>query len=207
MSARAEDRQAVVVVVGLAPRVGATTVARTLALALSARAAGTAIVLGDAAPARRAFATTGAARLARAGGAVAGRPAIVAGRLVLLPGSAAEAPIVARLAALAPVIVDAGRTAPGVALLDAAAAIAVVAGAGADPALVAAASAALVPARGRAPVVVVNRCADPAGEVGAGAVATPPAPVGARLARRGLRAGGRLGRSLAAAVDELADAA
>ena len=199
----AAGRRPVVSVFGLAPRCGATTLARALGAELAGRSADGACAVSGAGPAGAIpLGTPAAARLARAFAELApGRPR-ASGRLCLLE---AHDPLeLAELArGLAPLVLDAGR-APGGAHASVADRVVLVAGPGVQPSL-ARAVAATVARVAPHPLVVLNRPR----RSGDGAarwseetdLVLPESRTAAQLAMGGREPRGALGR----AVSELAD--
>jgi hypothetical protein len=185
----------VVAVVGLAPRCGATTMARALAVELAARDPdGAAVVSASAGPATAAVATGAARRLARAlDSRAVGRLALAAADDPVLPRLASERP--------APLVLDAGHGTPPETALALADRAVLVASPDVEPALVEVASASL--ARGRAePLVVLNRAVEIEDWRGEPHAIVGETRLGAKLALAGREPLG----ALAAAAAALADA-
>lgn len=192
------------VVVGLGPRVGATTIARALAVELASRAEGGAIVTASRLPVRTAPAARAARRIAVAFG---DRDVRVSGRLCLAserstsPGTHEPFTGVAGVAAaaryLAPFVADWPYGAPAAEALALEAPIVLVAAPATDPAL-AAAVAAVVPGA----AVVLNRALD--GWDGAADLSVPEARIHARLALAGRPVTGRFGAAIAALAERVA---
>jgi hypothetical protein len=196
--------RSVVAVVGLSAGCGTTTVARALAVELARRdASAAAAVAGDAGTGALAPGGAAAGRLARAIGSAAGRIR-TAGRLCLIAG--AELPVLGEeVRTLAPLVLDLGQGEPagiGAALADH---VVLVSPPAAEPALAAVVAASLARI-GPAPLIVVNRLTEPAGEeadrwAGRAAVALPDSRGGARLALAGRDARGGLGSGVRALAD------
>jgi hypothetical protein len=188
----------VVAVVGLAPRCGASTIARALAAELARRdPARAALVTCAVLPPASVIASQAARRLARAVPAGAAR---AAGRLALVD---AADPALRGIAAAraAPLVLDVPHGVapePALALADHAL---LVASPSVEPALAWVAATTLA-REGLAPVVVLNRAADAEGWHGRADVELGESRVGARLAVAGREPAGALG----AAVGLLADA-
>jgi hypothetical protein len=189
----------VIAVIGLAPRCGATTIARALAIELARRDRGSAAIVSAASrgPAP-ALATAPARRLARA---LPPEAASAAGRLCLLDE---DDPALRELAASrpAPLVLDVphGRApeAP-VALADAAVLVATPA---VEPALADVIAASLT-IDGAAPAIVLNRAVDLAAWSGRAALEIPEARLGARLALAGRDPTPGIARPVADLVDAL----
>lgn len=187
-----------VAVVGLSPRCGATTLARALGACLARRDhAGAALVTGAYDRSSLPLAVRGAARLAARLPLAA--PARASGRLCLV-----DTPDYAGLAArrdhLAPVVLDVPRDRSpddAVSLADLAV---LVAPGHAEPALAELAAAGLE-RPGRAPLIVVNRAADPSPWHGRAFAVLPESRVGARLAARGWEARGPYATAVALVAD------
>ena len=193
----------VVSVFGLAPRCGATTLARALGAELASRSGvGACAVSGAATAGAIPLGTPAAARLARALADLApGRPR-ASGRLCLL--EATDPLALADLArGLAPLVLDAGR-APGGAHASVADRVVLVAGPGVEPSLALAVSATVARVTER-PLVALNRprrTAEATARWGDAADLTlPDSRAAAQLAMGGREARGAFGR----AVAELAD--
>ena len=192
----------VVSVFGLAPRCGATTLARGLGAELAGRSEGACAVSGSGPAGGIPLGTPAAARLARALAELApGRPR-ASGRLCLLE---ADDPLeLADLArALAPLVLDAGR-APGGAHASVADSVVLVAAHSVEPSL-ALAVAATVSRVAPRPLVVLNRpkrSGDAADRwADAADLVVPDSRTGAQLAMSGREPRGAFGRGVA----ELAD--
>ena len=188
--------RAVVAVVGLGPRCGATTIARALGAELARRdAAGAAIVSCASVPSAPVLATGSARRLARAlGSRAAGRLALVAGDDPALPQIAADRG--------APLVLDVGHgTPPEVALALADQAV-LVASPDVEPALAEVAAATLA----ERPLVVLNRAFDGEGWRRSPDVVVPDSRVGAKLALAGRDPLGPLGAAAASLADVCAGA-
>lgn len=191
----------VVAVMGLAPRCGASAVARALAVELGARDPyRAAAVSAKALPGGLPLATPAAARLARAlAGRLAERPRPV-GRLCLAAGEEGEADLADATRYLAPLVLDCGcGPAPALAASLADRTV-LVASPAVQPALAAVAAAA-VARHGPEPVVVLNRSAGGRAWEGRAALELPESRASARLALAGRHPPGAFG----AAVAELAD--
>lgn len=179
-----------VTVVGLAPRCGATTFARALGACLARRdAGGGTVVAGPYDRSALPLAARGAARLAaRLPREVAARPS---GRLCLVDTSD-YAGLAARRDHLAPVVLDVPRDRSPEDAVSLADLTVLVAPGDAEPAL------AELAATGferfaRAPLIVVNRPADPSLWTDRAFAVLPESPVGARIAARGWEARGPYG--------------
>jgi hypothetical protein len=172
------SRRPIVAVLGLAPRAGASTIARALAARLAALDLGGAAVLHTPEPPRTALPAPAASRLARAVAAAGLDGVRAAGRLCLLPASEPLAPIAAQRAA--PLVADVAHGMPAdgaVALSDH---VVLVCPADLEPALALAVEAALR-GDGHAVTVVLNRVVgEPPGEL-AHALAVPEARLAAQL--------------------------
>ena len=198
--ARAERElppRAVVAVVGLGPRCGATTLARALAVELARRdPSGAAIVSASSLPGAPALATGAARRLARALGARA------LGRLALVPG---DSPVLTQLAADrgAPLVLDVGHGTPPETALALADQALLVASPEVEPALAEVAAATLA-AR---PLVVLNRAFEAEGWRREPDLLVPDSRVGAKLALAGRDPIGPLGTAAAALADACSAAA
>jgi hypothetical protein len=192
--------RAVVAVVGLGPRCGATTIARALAVELARRdPSGAAIVSSASVPGAAGLATGAARRLTRALGG--GSPA---GRLALLEDGD---PGLRRLASdrPAPLVLDVGHGTPPEPALALADRAVLVASPEVEPALAEVAAAAL--ARGAAgPLLVLNRAPDAGGWRTVPDARVGESRVGARLALAGREPFGALGAAAAALADACAEA-
>lgn len=194
----------VVAVVGLAPRCGATTVSRALAVELAAADAVGAAVVAGSAPAGGALPGGAAAgRLARAIGSPTGQPVRTLGRLCLVAGDD-HARLAEAVRHLAPLVLDVGHAQPAGVAASLADRLLLVATAAVEPALaeVTAASLARV---GPPPVVVLNQGGDASFEPerweGRAEVVVERSSLGARLALAGRTAHGLLGSDLAGLAD------
>lgn len=192
----------VITVFGLAPRCGATTLARALGAELARRSEGACAVSGSGPAGAIPLGTPAAARLARALAELApGRPR-ASGRLCLLE---ADDPLeLADLArGLAPLVLDAGR-APGGAHASVADRVVLVAGPGVEPSL-ALAVAATVSRVASQPLVVLNRPRRSGEAVDRWADAAdlviPDSRTAAQLAMGGREPRGGFGRGIAALAD------
>lgn len=121
----------VLAILGLAPRAGASTIARAVAAVLAGFDPGRAAVLHTADPPRTRLATAAAARMARAVGASC--EARAAGRLCVVGGGEPLPPLAAMRAA--PLVADVGHGEPAEAAVALADHVAVVAPADVEPAL------------------------------------------------------------------------
>ena len=194
------------VVVGLGPRVGATTIARALAVELAARAGGGAIVTAARLPTRTAPAARAARRIAVAFG---DRERRVSGRLCIArePSAVAEAhDRVAGMAGtaaaaryLAPFVADWPWGTPAAEALELGAPIVLVAAPATNPALASAVRAAVPQA-----VVVLNRVRALDEWDGPAEVTVPEARLHARLALAGRPAAGRFGAAIAGLAERVA---
>ena len=189
----------VVAVFGLAPRCGATVVARALAAELaSGDGAGAAAVTGPVRGPAIPLASGRAAELARALADLPRATTRAAGRLCLVDGPEPAA-LADAARQIAPLVLDAGDGRLGGVPAAVADRSVMVATPKIEPALVAVAAACLA-RLGPEPLVALNRCR---GEQwgGAASVELPESRAGAQLALSGREARGELGR----AVSELAD--
>jgi hypothetical protein len=189
----------IVTVVPLAPRCGATTVARGLAATFATRGTlDAAIVCGPTSSVAFAIQTGGAARLARSVGDFVDAPYRVSGRLCLVEGDAR----IARAAALrsqAPLVIDVPHGADASEAAALADITVLVAAAETEPALASVVGASLARS-GPAPIVVIGRPGEEEPAAPA-AVELPESRLGSRIALAGREPPGALG----AAVAELAD--
>lgn len=189
----------VIVVAGLAPRCGCSTVARGLGAALAARDSSGACAVASAGPGGGPrLGHPGALRLARVLEAHGLGPVRAAGRLCLLE-SGDPVELTDRVRTLAPVILDVGRDPPGRAAACADQVV-LVAQPGVEPALAAVVAEALARV-GPAPVVVLNRGPGGEGWQAVSAYELPESRMGARLALSGRGARGPLGEAVAAVAD------
>jgi hypothetical protein len=193
--------RSVVAVVGLAPRCGATTVARGLGAELAARdAVGAAIVSTRRPPAAGGLRTPSAGRLARSLSALGLGPVRACGRICLLP-AAAEQAAAATARRLAPIVLDVPYgwpPAPAAALADH---VVLVRTPPVEPALAEVVATSLASDGAEPPLILLNR-SGPGDEEGARSdVVLPEAPAGAHLALAGYQANGALGSALGALAD------
>jgi hypothetical protein len=189
--------RAVVTVVGLGPRCGATTIARALAVELARRdPTGAAIVSCASVPAAPVLATGAARRLARALGSRA------AGRLALVPHGD---PALGQLASDrgAPLVLDVGHGTPPEAALALADQAVLVASPDVEPALAEVAAATLA----ERPLVVLNRAVEAEGWRRSPDAVVPESRVSAKLALAGREPLGPLGVAAASLADVCAGAA
>ena len=182
-----------VVVAGLGPRVGATTVARALGVELAG--GGGAIVTASPLPARAAPGSRPARRIALAFG---DRPLRVSGRLCLVEG-VEPAATAAAARYLAPFVIDWPYGAPAADALALEAPVVLVATPQTEPALAAAVAAAIPGA-----VVVLNRDRALEEWEGASDLAVPEARIHARLALAGRPTTGRFGAAIAELAERVA---
>ena len=193
----------VVAVVALAPRCGATTVARALGAELAARdpvgaCAVTGVMGGGPVP----LGLSAGGRLVRALGPVAGGRTKACGRLCLVdcPDRAALA---GALLYLAPLVLDGGaavEASPAAALADLVLLVAVPA---LEPALAAVVAESLARV-GPEPLILLNRALDDGGKwAGRASLELPESRLGAQLALTGRGPHGELGRAVAAVADRL----
>jgi hypothetical protein len=188
----------VVAVLGLAPRAGASTIARALAARLAAHDPDGAAVLHTPHPPRAAPAGAAATRLARGLTAMGVAEVRPAGRLAVVRAAEPLASVVALDAA--PVVADVGHGTPAEGVVALADHVALVFPPDLEPALCLAVEAALR-AAGHAVTPVLNRAlAEPPEEI-AHAVVVPEARLAAQLTLACRDPRGRLGR----AVGELAE--
>jgi hypothetical protein len=189
----------VVAVYGLAPRCGATVVARALAAELAGRdPAGTAAVASPIAGGAIPLATAAAGRLADSLRDIPGATAVAVGRLCLVEG--ADPSALADFARhSAPLVLDAGMGALEHGATAVADRVVLVTRTATEPSLTRVA-AACVRKLGHEPLIVLNRAAsgDAAPEA---ALALPESRMGAQLALGGRLARGDLGRAVAALAD------
>ncbi len=199
----ATGKRPVVSVFGLAPRCGATTLARALGAELAGRSGdGACAVSGSGPVGAIPLGTPAAARLARAlTGLAPGRPR-ASGRLCLLEAND-PLELADRARGLAPLVLDAGR-APGGAHASVADRVVLVAGPGVEPSLARAVAATVGRVASR-PLVALNRprrAGDAAPQWGEAAdLVLPDSRTAAQLALGGREPRGPYGR----AVVELAD--
>jgi len=191
-----------VVVAGLGPRTGATTIARALAVELAARADGGAIVTAPSLPAHAAPASRAARRLAVAFG---DRPLRASGRLCVVEAAAAGPEAHDRFTGtaaaaryLAPFVADWSYGLPAAYALELDALVALVATPATEPALAAAVAAAVPGA-----VVVLNRDRPLDDWAGRAEVRVPEARLHARLALAGRPVTGRFGAAIAALAERM----
>lgn len=191
------EARPVVAVIGLAPRCGATTVARALGAQLAARDPGGACAVTSVAPAGAvALGLPSAARLARTLSPLVGSRARACGRLCLVerpdPTSLAGA---ARY--LAPLVVDVDEVADASTAAALADHLVLVASPSTEPALAAVLAQSLRRV-GPDPLTVLNRAGrDCERWAGRGAIALPEARMGAQLALAGREPLGGLGSAIA----------
>jgi hypothetical protein len=190
--------RAVIAVVGLAPRCGASTVARGLGAELAARdAAGAAIVSTRRAPAAGTLRTPSAGRLARSLSALGLGPVRACGRICLLP-AAAEQAAAATARRLAPIVLDVPYgtpPAPSAALADH---VVLVRTPSVEPALAEVVATSLESDGREPPLIVVNRARDGDEDDPRTGILLPEAAGSAHLALAGYQATGALGSALAA---------
>jgi len=201
-AARAAPAEArpVVLVVGLSPGCGTTTVSRALAAVLAGRdPSGAAIVCGSASASPLALATAPARRLARSLEPVAGTAARTAGRLCVVAGD--DAPGLARASRyVAPLVLDAGSRAPEPAELAIAGTVVLAAAGDAEPSLVEVVSSSFGRS-GPEPIMVVSRAAEPERWADRAVLLLSDSRAGASLALGGREPPGELGREIAALAD------
>jgi hypothetical protein len=191
----------VVAVVGLAPRCGASTVARWVAAALAARDPEGAAIISTVAPrGAGALRMPGAARLARGLGARSLEPVRAAGRLCLVD-SEVHSPLSIAATYLAPLILDVGHGVPPDAALSVADHVLLVASPEVEPAL-AEVVAQSIARSAPEPTVVLDRALEDARWDGRADVVLPESRLAARRAASGREARGEIGL----AVGELAAA-
>ena len=184
----------VVVVLGLAPRAGASTVARALAARLARVDPAGAAILFTADPPRAPISATAAARLARAATDAGVESARPAGRLCVLPASEPVAPLSARRPA--PVVVDPGHGVPAGGAVALADHVVLVCPPDVEPALAVAVVASLRGAGHCVSLVVTRVLGDPAGDL-AGALAIPESRIAAQLTLACREPRGALGTAVA----------
>lgn len=195
-----EPARPVVAVVALAPRCGASTLARWLAAELAGRdPEGAAIVLSPLPSGAGSLRGGSAARLGRALAARDIGPVRAAGRLCLLDASEQSALTVAATC-LAPLVVDGGYGASAASLTSIADHVVLVAGPSVEPSLAAVMAASLARI-GPEPFVVVNRVDEPGRWEERPGLLLPSSRLAARRAAAGRPAGGALG----AGVTQIAD--
>jgi hypothetical protein len=193
----------VTAVIGLAPRCGATTVARGLAAELAARdPIGAAVVTSARAAPGPALRTAAAGRLARTLAAQTIEPLRTCGRLCLI-GREDQQSAAARARTLAPVVLDASHGTPPNAAARLSDRLVIVGSPEVEPALIE-----LVPSVMRssvpAVVVVLNRCRpEEEGSGGSADLLLPEARLTAPLALAGREPPGPLGSALAQLADRL----
>ena len=191
----------VVAVVGLAPRCGASTVARWVAAALAARDPEGAAIVSTVAPrGAGALRTPGAARLARGLGARSLEPVRAAGRLCLVD-SEVHSPLSIAATYLAPLVLDVGHGVPPDAALSVADHVLLVASPEVEPAL-AEVVAQSIARSAPEPTVVLDRALEDARWDARADVVLPESRLAARRAASGREARGEIG----VAVSELAAA-
>lgn len=191
----------VVAVIALAPRCGASTLARWLGAELAGRdPEGAAIVLSPRPSGAGSLRGGSAARLGRALSARDIGPVRAAGRLCLLDASEHSALTVAATC-LAPLVIDGPYGASAASLTSVADHVVLVAAPSVEPSLAAVMAASLARS-GPEPFVVVNRVDEPGPWEDRPGLLLPSSRLGARRAAAGLPAGGALG----VAVAQIADA-
>lgn len=185
----------VVAVVGLAPRCGASTVARWVAAALAARDPEGAAIVSTVAPrGTGALRTAGAARLARGLAARSLEPVRAAGRLCLVD-SEVHSPLSIAATYLAPLVLDVGHGVPAEAALSVADHVLLVAAPEVEPALaevVAQSMAGSAPE----PTVILDRALEDARWDARADVVLPESRLAARRAAAGREARGEIGLAL-----------
>lgn len=195
----------VVAVVPLAPRCGATTVARGLGAILAARGtAGASIVCGPSGSVALALQTADAGRLARAVGDFVDAPQRVSGRLCLVEGD----PRIARAAALrhrAALVIDVPHGADASEPAALADVTVLVMAPSTEPSLAAVVGASLA-RTGPEPLLVVGRPA-PERPACSDALALPDSRLASRIALAGREPPGALGAVLADLADRCEGAA
>jgi hypothetical protein len=193
-----EPPRPVVVVLGLSPRAGASTVARALAARLARHdPAGVAVLFTDDPP-RAPISATAAARLARAAVEAGCDHARAVGRLCVLPAAEPVSPLAARRAA--PLVVDPGHGAPAEGVVALADHVVLVSTADVEPALVEAVESSLRGADRAASLVVSRLLGDPPAAL-EDALAIPESRLAAQLTLAAREPRGALG----AVVAELAE--
>lgn len=193
----------VVAVVGLAPRCGATTIARALGAELAARdpagACGVTAAIGGGSVT---LGVPAAGRLARALGPVAGGRTKTCGRLCLVD-SPDWAGLAGALLYLAPLVLDVAEpheASPAAALADM---VLLVGVPPLEPALAVVVSESLARV-GPEPQILLNRALDDAGPwSGRACLELPESRLGAQLALAGRESRGELGRAISALADRL----
>jgi hypothetical protein len=190
----------VVAVAGLAPRCGATAIARGLAVKLAARdRAGAAVVTAAAGRTVRGPAMPAAARLARALTVSAPGRARATGRLCLVQ-SADHGALAAVTRPLAPLVIDLGRGAQPAAAAPVADRVVLVASPDVEPALAGVLARSLARI-GAETVIVLNRAPAETGRWADAPLVVPESRLGAQLSAAGHEPHGELG----AAIAELAE--
>jgi hypothetical protein len=190
----------VVAVIGLAPRCGATTLARALAIELARRdRGGTALVSAGTRMAGTPLATAAARRLARAlppgSGAAAGRLCLIDPAEPALRELALSRPV--------PLVLDVGHGEPPEVPLALADGAVLVATPSVEPALADVVAASLS-RDGETPRVVLNRAVEPGAWVGRDVLAVRETRLAARLALAGRDPTPGLARPIAELADALA---
>jgi hypothetical protein len=195
----------VVAVFGLGERCGVTTVARALGAELAARDPGGACAVSSSSRAPAVpLGSAAAGRLARSLGTVPGAWAQPCGRLCLVDcGDLARLADAARY--MAPLVLDAGRTAVGGVPAAIADHVVLVAAPRIEPTLASVASATLARV-GPDPLVVLNRATHPGPFDGRVDLVLPDSRMGAQFALAGREPRGELGRAMARLVDRCAEA-
>ena len=191
----------VVAVVGLAPRSGATTVARALGVELAARdPAGACAVTAGWGGGSVPLGLPASGRLARKLGAVAGARTKTCGRLCLVdcPDRAALAGALLYLAPLVLDVAEPGEASSAAALADE---VVLVGTPPLEPALAAVMSESLTRV-GPEPQILLNRALDDDGPwSGRASLELPESRLGAQLALAGREPRGELGRAVSALAD------
>lgn len=196
-------RRPIVAVFGLAPRCGATVVARALAVALAARdVAGVAVVSSPGPIGGVPLASRPATRLAAVLADVPGASARAAGRLCLITGADAVA-LADTACHHAPLVLDAGAAGLGAAAASIADAVALVASPRLEPALARVVASGLARV-GPEPVVVLNRAQTTDARWTEVARVLPESRVAARMAITGHESRGDFGRALRGVVESCA---
>jgi hypothetical protein len=189
----------VVAVAGLAPRCGATAIARGLAVRLAARDPAGAAVVTAAGRTIRGPAMPAAARLARVLTASAPGRARAAGRLCLVQ-SEDHGALAAATRPLAPLVIDLGRGAQPAAAAPVADRVVLVASPDVEPALAGVLARSLAHI-GAETLIVLNRARAETGRWADVELVVPESRLGAQLSAAGYEPHGELG----AAIDKLAE--
>lgn len=196
-----EPAHPVVAVIALAPRCGASTLARWLGAELAGRdPEGAAIVLSPRPSGAGSLRGGSAARLSRALSARDVGPVRAAGRLCLLDASD-QSPLTVAATCLAPLVIDGAYGASAASLTSVADHVVLVAVPSVEPSL-AAVMAASVARIGPEPLIVVNLADEPGRWEDRPGLLLPSSRLGARRAAAGRPPGGALG----VAVAQIADA-